>query len=43
MTALPQAFLETRLWQDDDLSRLDQLPLAPTIFQEFLDGPADIE
>ena len=42
MTALPQAFLETRLWQDDDLSRLDQLPLAPTIFQEFLDGPADI-
>jgi glutathione synthase/RimK-type ligase-like ATP-grasp enzyme len=42
MTALPQAFLETRMWQDDDLSRLDQLPLAPTIFQEFLDGPADI-
>jgi hypothetical protein len=42
MTALPQSFLETRLWQDDDLSRLDQLPLAPTIFQEFLDGPADI-
>lgn len=42
MTALPQAFLETRLWQDDDLSRLDQLLLAPTIFQEFVDGPADI-
>ena len=42
MTALPQAFLETRLWQDEDLSRLEQLPLAPTIFQEFVDGPADI-
>jgi hypothetical protein len=42
MTALPQAFLETRLWQDEDLSRLEHLPLAPTIFQEFIDGPADI-
>jgi len=42
MTALPQAFLETRLWRDEDLSRLEQLPLAPTIFQEFVDGPADI-
>jgi len=42
MTALPQAFLETRLWQNEDLSRLEQLPLAPTIFQKFVDGPADI-
>jgi hypothetical protein len=32
MTALPQAFLETRLWQDDDLSGWTS-SLAPTIFR----------
>jgi hypothetical protein len=42
MTALERAFLESRLWRDDDARVLDHLPLAPTIFQEFVDGPADI-
>jgi hypothetical protein len=42
MTGLQNGFLETRLWRDDDLRVLHHLPLAPTIFQEFVDGPADI-
>jgi glutathione synthase/RimK-type ligase-like ATP-grasp enzyme len=42
MTGMENAFLETRRWHDHDLRVLHHLPLAPTIFQELVDGPADI-
>ena len=42
MAGMENAFLETRRWHSDDLRVLHHLPLAPTIFQEFIDGPSDI-
>jgi RimK-like ATP-grasp domain len=42
MTGPRNLFLETRLWQESDRSALRQLPLAPTIFQELIEGPKDI-
>ena len=42
MTSPLNAFLDTRRWSEADRAVLAQLPLAPTIFQEFIDGPRDI-
>ena len=42
MTGPRNLFLETRLWQESDCSALHQLKLAPTIFQELIEGPKDI-
>jgi MvdD pre-ATP grasp domain/RimK-like ATP-grasp domain len=42
MTGPRTLFLETQLWQDSNRSELQQLPLAPTIFQELIEGPKDI-
>jgi len=42
MTSLRNAFMDTRKWQETDRSALNQLLLAPTIFQEFIEGRFDI-
>ena len=42
MTSPRNAFVDTRRWQETDRSALHQLPLAPTIFQELVEGPIDI-
>jgi glutathione synthase/RimK-type ligase-like ATP-grasp enzyme len=42
MTAVPTQFLETKEWEEDARRHLGCLPLAPTIFQELVQGPADI-
>lgn len=42
MTSPRNAFLETRRWQETDRFALQQLELAPTIFQELIEGPMDI-
>ena len=34
--------LDTRQWTDDDTPALAELPLAPTMFQERIVGPADV-
>jgi glutathione synthase/RimK-type ligase-like ATP-grasp enzyme len=42
MTSPRNAFVDTRRWQEADRSALPQLALAPTIFQELVNGPTDI-
>jgi RimK-like ATP-grasp domain len=42
MTGPRNMFLETRLWQDSNRSDLKYLHLAPTIFQELIEGANDI-
>jgi glutathione synthase/RimK-type ligase-like ATP-grasp enzyme len=42
MSAPSHRFLETRLWKEDDRRHLSDLPLAPTIFQEYISGPYDV-
>jgi glutathione synthase/RimK-type ligase-like ATP-grasp enzyme len=36
------SFVDTRRWQETDRNFLDKLELAPTIFQELIEGPVDI-
>jgi glutathione synthase/RimK-type ligase-like ATP-grasp enzyme len=42
MTNPRNAFMDTRRWQDTENGALNRLPLAPTIFQELIEGPLDI-
>ena len=34
--------MDTRRWRNTENSELNRLPLAPTIFQELIEGPLDI-
>ncbi|MEW6324774.1 MAG: MvdC/MvdD family ATP grasp protein [Nitrospirota bacterium] len=42
MTAPSHRLLDTRRWTREDWAALDDLPLAPTIFQELITGPGDV-
>jgi glutathione synthase/RimK-type ligase-like ATP-grasp enzyme len=42
LTAPPDRFLATKRWSDADAAALDELPLAPTIFQEEVRGSVDL-
>lgn len=42
MTAPKDRLIDTRQWQETDRPALARLPLAPTIFQEAIPGPADL-
>ena len=43
LTSPEQRLIDTRRWVDGDADYLDAcLPLAPVIFQELIEGPADI-
>lgn len=42
LTGPRNTFVQTRRWQESDRDFLNQLVLAPTIFQELIDGPIDI-
>ena len=42
ITAPRHRLLETRMWAETDSEALEDLPLAPTMFQEAVDGPSDV-
>jgi hypothetical protein len=42
LTAPSDRFLATKRWSDADAAALDDLPLAPTIFQEEIQGSVDL-
>jgi hypothetical protein len=43
MSSPKDRFFDTRLWSEEDRQALvETLPLAPTIFQELVRGPADV-
>jgi glutathione synthase/RimK-type ligase-like ATP-grasp enzyme len=43
LTAPAHAFIDTQLWKEENLSTMRRdLPIAPTIFQEYVCAPADI-
>jgi hypothetical protein len=42
LTAPADRFLATKRWSDADAAKLDDLPLAPTIFQEEVRGSIDL-
>jgi hypothetical protein len=42
LTAPRDRLIETRRWSEADRAALKRLPLAPTIFQERIRGPADV-
>ena len=42
MTNPRNTFMDTRRWQNTENRELNRLPLAPTIFQELIEGPLDI-
>jgi hypothetical protein len=42
LSAPQHRFVDTRLWSPQDLEHLGDLPLCPTIFQEYISGPSDL-
>ena len=42
MTAPRNHLLDTRRWCEDDRKALADVAIAPTVFQELIDGPADL-
>jgi hypothetical protein len=42
MTAPAHRFLDTRAWDTEDIRRIKDLPLCPTLFQERIHGVGDI-
>ncbi|HKT48554.1 MAG TPA: hypothetical protein VJP87_13600 [Candidatus Acidoferrales bacterium] len=42
ITSPVHRFVDTRAWNPEDLKRIGDLPLCPTLFQERIEGPGDI-